>query len=503
MLKARAATGGAAAIAAVEAELGRGVAALARHGGVGKNLADGVPGTHITHRVGTCGFANRRLVDKHHIAQMVGPQQTVVGASTFGAFAKVAQQSRCQDVLNQGGLARAADAGDGDPALQRKLDVQVLQVVLACAFQNKARRALGHQSFQAHAHLLARTQISTCEGVGLFQVIGRAIKHHLAAALARAGPHVHNAVGRQHDRRVVLDHHQGVARIPQAQHGLGDAVHVTRVQANAGLVQHEQGVHQRRAQGRGQVDALHLTATQGAALAVQAEVANAHIAQVFQAGADFFQQQMQGLLLGLGVRRERGVLCHVLEKVAQTLNRQQHQVVQTQTWQGFQLRTAPSHAMGHEAFGRGHGGVGTGHTANAPQQAVGLQTCPAAVATRRVAAVFGQQHPDVHLVGLGFQVFKETLDPIPLLVPFAIPVGRAVDHPVALAGIELGPRGVTRNACGFGVAHQVVLALLPSRGLHGLDGTAAQSEFVVGNHQAIVHPDHPTKAFALGASTCG
>ena len=503
MLKARAATSGAAAIAAVEAELGGGVTALARHRGVGKNLADGVPGTDITHRVGARGFANRRLVDKHHIAQMIGAQQTVVGPRALGALAKVAQQGRRQDVLNQGGLARATHACDSHPALQGELDVQVLQVVLACAFQDEAWRAVAHQTLQTHAHLLAGAQIGTGQGVGLFQGIGRAVKHHLAAPLAWAWAHVHNAVGRQHHRRVVLDHHQGVACIPQAQHGLGDAVHVTRVQTDAGLVQHEQGVHQGGAQSRGQVDALHLAATQGAALTVQAQVANAHITQVFQAGADFFQQQMQGLLLGLGMGGECGVLRHVFKEITQPLDGQQHQVVQAQAWQGLQLRLCPLHAMWHEAFGRRHGGVGPGHTADAPQQAVGLQTCAAAVATRRVAAVLGEQHPDVHFVGLGFQVLKETLDAIPLLVPFAIPVGRAVDHPIALTGVELGPRRVARNASGFGVAHQVVLALLPSRGLHGLDGPGAQGEFVVGNHQTVIHPNHTAKALALGAGPSG
>ena len=114
---------------------------------------------------------------------------------------------------------------------------------------------------------------------------------------------------------------------------------------------------------------------------------------------------------------------HVFEKHPQAVNRQQHQIVQTQTRQAFQLRPAPAHTQWHEAFSVRHGGFGTGHAANAPQQAVGLQTCAATVATRRVTAVLGQQDAYVHLVGLGFKVFKEALDAIPLLVPFAIPVG--------------------------------------------------------------------------------
>ena len=59
-----------------------------------------------------------------------------------------------------------------------------------------------------------------------------------------------------------------------------------------------------------------------------------------------------------------------------------------------------------------------------------------------------------------------------------------------LLGRELVPGRVARNAGGLGMAHQVVLALLPGRGLHGLDRAGAQRELVVGNDQTQVHPHH-------------
>ena len=193
---------------------------------------------------------------------------------------------------------------------------------------------------------------------------------------------------------------------------------------------------------------------------------------------------------------------HVFEKHPQAVDGQQHQIVQTQTRQAFQLPTLPRHTLRHEALRVGHGRFGTGHAANAPQQAVGLQTCATTVTARRVAAVLGEQDADVHLVGLGFKVFKETLDAIPLLVPLARPIRRALDHPMVLLGSELVPRRVTRNACCFGVTHQIVLALLPCRGLYRFDRPHAQREFVVGNHQAVIHANHTSKAFALGTCTC-
>ena len=105
VLEAGAAAGGAAAIAAVEAEFGRGVAALAGQRGGGEKFANGIPGTDIADRVGACGFADGRLVDKDHIAQMICAEQTVMQARRFGGAPEMAHQGRRQNVLNQGGLA--------------------------------------------------------------------------------------------------------------------------------------------------------------------------------------------------------------------------------------------------------------------------------------------------------------------------------------------------------------------------------------------------------------
>ena len=300
MLEARAAAAWATPVATVEAELAGGVAALTRERRGGKQLANRVPGTDVAHRVGARRFANGRLVDKHHRAQLLGPEQAYVGTRRFGRLAKVAQQGRSEHVLHQRGLARARHAGDAHHALQRDFDRDVLEVVLGHAFKQQPWRVGRNHALEAHANLLAPAQVGTGEGVGTFERFGAAVKHDGAAALARARPHVEHAVGGEHHGRVVLYHHQGVAGIAQALHGDDDAVHVAWVQADAGFVEHKQGVDQRGAQRRGEVDALHFAATQGAALAVEREVANAHVAQVAQAGADFFEQQLEGFGFGFG-----------------------------------------------------------------------------------------------------------------------------------------------------------------------------------------------------------
>ena len=109
----------------------------------------------------------------------------------------------------------------------------------------------------------------------------------------------------------------------------------------------------------------------------------------------------------------------------------------------------------------------------------------------------------MHLVGLGLQVLEEAFDAEPVLVPLAVPVGRAVDNPILVLGLELVPGRVARNASVFGMAHQVVLGFLPGRSLHRFDGTRAQGKFVVGNDQPVIDPDHAPEATTGLARTHG
>ena len=99
---------------------------------------------------------------------MIGAQQAIVRARCFGALAKVPEQCGGQHVLNQAGLARAADAGDTHQTLQRKINRNVFEVVFFSTFQDEARRVVGHHALEAHAHLLAAAQIIACEGAGIF-----------------------------------------------------------------------------------------------------------------------------------------------------------------------------------------------------------------------------------------------------------------------------------------------------------------------------------------------
>ena len=504
MLKTRPGTGRAAPVATVKTEFGSGVAALPCQRCLRKQGTNGIPCTNIAGWIGAGGFANRRLVYKDHFRELLCTQQPVVQARRFSGFAKVAQQGRRKNILHQGRLARATHASDAHQPLQRKCQVDVFQVMRPRAFQNQARGAAHHRPFDTHADLLASAQIGTGQRVGAAQIIRRAVKDNTAAFVTRPWPHVDHPVSCQHHCRVMLHHHQGVACIHQPPHGLGDAVHIARMQADGGLVQHKQRVDQRCTQSRCQIDALHFTTRQSAALPIQRQVANSDIAQVFEPGVDFTQQGFDRF--GFTCERQRlafncmGMRC---KKRMQPGNGQLHHIVQIQTRQGFELRLAPLHTHGHEALGRRQHVIGSGFTAHAPQQRLQGQACATAGVTRGVAAVFGQQHPDVHFVGFAFQISKKALDAEPVLAPLTIPVGRAVNHPGLLRRSQLAPGRIARNASGFGMAEQVVLRFFPCRSLQGFDSAGAQSQLVIRNHQAIVHPNHPAKTLAHRTSAHG
>ncbi|MNS57973.1 hypothetical protein D3C72_908780 [compost metagenome] len=172
-----------------------------------------------------------------------------------------------------------------------------------------------------------------------------------------------------------------------------------------------------------------------------------------------------------------------------------------QAVQSIELFTAPGGAGGHEAlvaavFRRQHG-VRLVFCAQAPEQRIGLQACAVAGGAGRVAAVLGQQHAHVHLVGLGFQPVKKALHAVPLVLPgvvAALPVGRAIKHPVLVRIAHVLPGHAQRHARARRVLLQFVLAFLVGRRGPRLDGAFHQGLVFVGDDQAEVDADHAAKA---------
>src|SRR5580704_10872936 len=292
-------------------------------------------------------------------------------------------------------------------------------------------------------------------------------EHDLPTALAGPRTEVENAVGLEHDLRIVLDHHEGVTGVAQAFHDPDDALHVARVQPDRGLIEHEQRVDQGGAERGGEVDALYFPAREGARLAVEREIPQAHVHEVAEAPADLPEQELGRLIEG-------GRELQVLEELRAALNRQQHQIVDGNTRQLRQKLRTPGDALRHEARGAGAGAAGG------------------------VGAVARQQHAYVHLVGAGLEPREEALHAVPdLLAPRAL----ALDHPAARLAAELPPRGIERNAAQLRELLQVLLALSVGLRLPGLDGTGAQRLGLIGDDEPVVDADGAPEAATGVAGT--
>src|SRR5439155_3795960 len=104
----------------VEAEAARLVAAQARLGYPGEELADRPEEPRIGSRIGARGAADRALVDLDHLVDLGGALEGVVRAGIVPRPVQHPRQGAIQDVRHEGALPRARDAGDRDEPSERE-----------------------------------------------------------------------------------------------------------------------------------------------------------------------------------------------------------------------------------------------------------------------------------------------------------------------------------------------------------------------------------------------
>ena len=305
VLEAVAAAGRAAAVAGVEAERARRVAALLRE----RRARRSACGSRRTRRrsspgssASSCRSATGRRARRRRRARSPRSSRCAPGASVGLPLRFAARRSStsCTSV----DLPEPETPVTHTRRLQRERDVDVLQVVLGGA--EELDRRTGSARAPAAMPPSARLRPERYSAVSVFarcSSSGVPEEHDLAAALARTRAHVEDAVGGEHDLRVVLDDDERVARVAQPLHHVDHAAHVARMQADRRLVQHEQRVDERGAERGGEVDPLHLAAGERARLAVEREVAEAHLGRDSASRARISVKQQ----LGRFVERRRQV----------------------------------------------------------------------------------------------------------------------------------------------------------------------------------------------------
>src|SRR5690606_11949429 len=123
----------AAAALDVEGEAARLVAALARLGGAGEQVADVGEDAGVGGGVGARRAADRALVDLDDLVDVLGAPDARVGAGLGLGAVELLGQRRVQDAFHQRRLARARGARHAGEGAEREVDVDALEVVLARA----------------------------------------------------------------------------------------------------------------------------------------------------------------------------------------------------------------------------------------------------------------------------------------------------------------------------------------------------------------------------------
>ena len=231
-----------------------------------------------------------------------------MGAGSFPGAVEFAFEGFKEDVVDEGGLAGAGDAGDAEEAAEGEADVDVFEVVFA-----------GADDFEAIFELDAAAFGGGDDLVFAGEVLGgnrlRAVEDGFDRSLGddpppmrhRAGSDVDHPVRGANRILIMLDDDDRVADIGQMPQGADQPVVIALVEPDGRLVEDiahadEAGTHLGR-----QPDALEFAARERARLPVERQVAEPDVIHETQARFDLFEHG------GRDLRRLRGQVERVEE----------------------------------------------------------------------------------------------------------------------------------------------------------------------------------------------
>ncbi len=187
------------------------------------------------------------------------PIDSLVPAGHRSSPIELKVQCLGENLLNQRRLPAAGHAGDRSEDPERKPGLDRLEVVLGGSLdldESAVRFAagVGNGDLSPSCQVVGGDGFLDCQDVG-----EGALGHDMPAVLACSRPDVDHMVGDSDGVLVVFHHDEGVAEIAQPQQRLDEALVVTLMETDGGLVEDVQHPDQTGADLGGETDALGLS----------------------------------------------------------------------------------------------------------------------------------------------------------------------------------------------------------------------------------------------------
>ena len=228
---------------------------------------------------------------------------TVIGASRckasrlfdflFERMSKLLGDQFDQHLAHKARFARAGDAGDGSEHAQRKLRVELVQVVARHAAQSQPARRRSRSALRWRA---ADRKDSAAFAIAqpLPALRGPAVEH-FAAMHAGSRADIHNPVRAPHHVEIVLDHEQRIARLLQPVERAQQSFGIGGMQSGGRLIEHIHHAEEVGSHLGCQAKALQLSRRKCRRAAFQREVAESEIEQHREPSAEVVRDPLHDL----------------------------------------------------------------------------------------------------------------------------------------------------------------------------------------------------------------
>src|SRR6266849_1478415 len=199
----------------VEAEAAGAIAALARFGKHGEEIAYRSENTGVGGGIGTRGASDGCLIDFDDFVDLVGAQDFAMRRGRFRRAIELLCERAIKNVIDERGFAGAGNTGDDEEHAERQRDINFLEIVGAGA-ENLNGLSVGAAALIGDGDFRGAAEVLSGEGFrGGFDLLWLALRDEIAAGVARTGAEVDNEVGAADGVFVVLDDQDGVAEIAE------------------------------------------------------------------------------------------------------------------------------------------------------------------------------------------------------------------------------------------------------------------------------------------------